>query len=242
MMPGPTVIYACPACGQLARLCTLGSGNTFGARWWTDGKMEAPMLPRMPEIAHCQGCGGFYWLDKDREIGTISNSWDLLLAPEEARPVPDEWRRAPMIDLLDEQELMSAINSRAASGVRRERKLRILLWWKGNDRFREKYDRASQRRLAQDEPLKAGLRAVPARQYEAPALEHRANMERLHAILEAREPKMRLMKAELARELGLFEECLALLAPPFRKQFRTAAELIRGLADQGIAAVAEIRD
>lgn len=200
------------------------------------------MLPRMPEIAHCQGCGGFYWLDRAREIGTIPSSLHLMLTPEEARQVPDEWTRAPMIHVLDEQELMSAVNSPAATDVRRERKLRILLWWKGNDRFREKDDRAPHGRPAPDEPLKAGLRAVPARQYEAPTQVHRANMERLHAILQAKEPKMRLMKAELARELGLFEECLALLAPPFPKEFWTAAELIRGLADQGIAAVAEITD
>jgi hypothetical protein len=29
---------------------TLASGNTIGARFWTDGKMEAPMLPDQPAL------------------------------------------------------------------------------------------------------------------------------------------------------------------------------------------------
>jgi hypothetical protein len=212
MMPGPKVIYACPACGQLAGLCTLASGNTFGARWWTDGKIEAPMLPIEPEIAHCQGCDGYYWLDKARKVGEY-DVW--YRTPADA---PDEWKRAPDIEDLSEQELMSALNSPAAADLRRERKLRILLWWTGNNRFREQNE---------DE--------LPSQQ------EYRANMERLYAILKPRGSETRLMRAELARELGLFEACLALLTTPLPEQLQETADLIRRLADQHITKVAEIK-
>ena len=43
MLPGPTIIRRCSACGNPIAQGTLASWNTFGARFWTDGKMEAPM-------------------------------------------------------------------------------------------------------------------------------------------------------------------------------------------------------
>ena len=49
MLPGPTLIIACPACKAEHLLPTLASGNTLGARYWTDGYCEAPMLPEIPK-------------------------------------------------------------------------------------------------------------------------------------------------------------------------------------------------
>lgn len=45
MLPGPTIIIACPLCGQYAKKRTIISGNTFGAKLWSDGKRISPMLP-----------------------------------------------------------------------------------------------------------------------------------------------------------------------------------------------------
>ena len=56
MKPGPDKVIECPKCKALARVFTLVSGNTFGARRWTDGRMIAPMLPRPPVIAKCGDC------------------------------------------------------------------------------------------------------------------------------------------------------------------------------------------
>jgi hypothetical protein len=66
MMLGPDCILACPICHAAARVSTLLSGNTFGAILFTDGKMIAPMLPEMPALARCKGCGVFYWLSRWR--------------------------------------------------------------------------------------------------------------------------------------------------------------------------------
>lgn len=46
MIPGPTLVRARPECKALAKHEAIQSGNTFGARWWTDGAMDAPMLPK----------------------------------------------------------------------------------------------------------------------------------------------------------------------------------------------------
>jgi uncharacterized Zn finger protein len=57
MIPGPTVIYECSSCGKHIEQQTIVSGNTFGARFWTDGKVDAPMLPDEPWLVKCQHCG-----------------------------------------------------------------------------------------------------------------------------------------------------------------------------------------
>ena len=48
MLPGPDMYKHCSSCHQLIIEETLMSGNTFGAIYWSDGKREAPMLPKTP--------------------------------------------------------------------------------------------------------------------------------------------------------------------------------------------------
>src|SRR5262245_39857507 len=71
MMPGPDRIVACPHCNGLAKHLTLLSGNTIGARTWTDGKQLAPMLPRPPAVVKCRHCAECYWLSEAREVGSL---------------------------------------------------------------------------------------------------------------------------------------------------------------------------
>jgi hypothetical protein len=63
MLPGPVLIIACPKCDFLMAKETIQSGNTFGARWWSNGKVDAPMLPNYPKIARCGGCRAFFWVE-----------------------------------------------------------------------------------------------------------------------------------------------------------------------------------
>jgi hypothetical protein len=73
MLPGPDQIIACPKCQALAKYMTLRSGNTFGARLWTDGKRAAPMLPLPPEVVKCQHCGECYWLEAADKVGRLAH-------------------------------------------------------------------------------------------------------------------------------------------------------------------------
>jgi hypothetical protein len=79
MKPGPDIIVACPRCGHRAMVPTLMSGNTFGARHWTDGYVEAPMLPRQPPIAVCRKCRHVYWW-ADTIVGKRGRGTLLLLS------------------------------------------------------------------------------------------------------------------------------------------------------------------
>ncbi|MBN1464158.1 hypothetical protein JXA02_00250 [candidate division KSB1 bacterium] len=39
MILGTVIIRKCSACGELIVEDSIGSGNTFGARFWTDGRI-----------------------------------------------------------------------------------------------------------------------------------------------------------------------------------------------------------
>ena len=62
MQPGNKRIVKCPHCGGTKELMSLRSGNTFGARFWSDGKRLAPMLPQASPVQKCPDCGKYYLL------------------------------------------------------------------------------------------------------------------------------------------------------------------------------------
>ena len=51
------------------------------------------------------------------------------------------------------------------------------------------------------------------------------------------EPNQRILKAEIARELGEFDECLRLLSHQFDKGYEYAVGFIRKLAEEKVRAV-----
>ncbi|MFZ4580311.1 MAG: hypothetical protein ACOYOB_18160, partial [Myxococcota bacterium] len=71
MTPGPTIINKCSACAKLVEQATIGSGNTFGATFWTDGKREAPMLPDPLWLVMCPHCQAPLWVDELEVLGEI---------------------------------------------------------------------------------------------------------------------------------------------------------------------------
>ena len=71
MLPGPTIVRSCTECHGLIAEYTLGSGNTFGATFWTDGKMDAPMLPDEPALVECPHCRAPLWIEDQEQIGEM---------------------------------------------------------------------------------------------------------------------------------------------------------------------------
>ena len=61
MKLGNSKIIKCPYCGTKKELMTLLSGDTFGAQFWSDGKMIASRLPEVSFVQKCHGCGKYYF-------------------------------------------------------------------------------------------------------------------------------------------------------------------------------------
>jgi len=185
MNPGPDQIVACPHCRGLGKYLTLLSGNTFGARVWTDAKQIAPMFPRPPAVVRCRHCVGCYWLADARKVGP----------PHGADSEELDWPALAAVDYVEEPteaEYFSLIEGSLARGRRRETILRISAWHRANDPFRESSGDGI-------EPMNL---TKPA---------YRSNLKRLAMLLSEADDDARFLKAAALRELGRFKEASELL-------------------------------
>jgi len=131
MLPGPQLVIACPTCKSLARVFTLLTGNTFRARWWTDGKRLAPMMPSQPRVTKCESCGSYFWVADAKVVGEVPEPFSCR-----RKKLPKRWAEAPWVKHLTEGQCFEALSSRAARNKGEEIHLRVLAWQAANDRAR----------------------------------------------------------------------------------------------------------
>ena len=81
MLPGNTYIRECPQCSGKFTQPTMASGNTFGAKFWPDGKMDAPMMPDYTAYGGCPHCKGTFWVDDTKVVNSLGY--------DEEREIPD---------------------------------------------------------------------------------------------------------------------------------------------------------
>ncbi len=217
MLPGPDIVIECPKCEVLARYFTLTSGNTFGARRWTDGKVIAPMSPNPPAITRCRDCGHYYWLSDAKEIGEIP------MLEREPVDIPSAWKKAKHVRELSESEYLEAIRTGAASSREQQLHLRICAWWASNDPLRSQEKNAVHR-----------TQTAPPRSVEAIM-----NLEHLLDLLDIGNPYQRFMRAEALRELGRYDDAIRLLEFDFPSDYESVVALIRSLAQEKDPVVGE---
>ena len=119
-----------PGCTKPIKFSTIGSGNTFGATFWTDGKCEAPMLPDKHWLRKSPSEGVLFWSDECEEIGEID-----FFSHEAEKP---EWKDLEFAEEPSVADYLVAISDGTASTVEKMRYIRMRLWWRGNDRIRRK--------------------------------------------------------------------------------------------------------
>lgn len=122
--PGPDIIRECPQCKTPLAQRTMMSGNTFGARFWTDGQMLAPMSPDRSWLVKCPQCGTLFWVDEAKELGKRAGWYQH-----------NEWPLAPEPMLPSEADFLSFLSA-AKLPERKELYARQRAWWAANDAFR----------------------------------------------------------------------------------------------------------
>jgi hypothetical protein len=216
MIPGPDKIVACPQCESLAKYMTLRSGNTFGARVWSDGKQVAPMLPRPPPVVKCHNCAECYWLADAKEVGTLE-PWG-----NERGQVDPAWATAPMVEEPAETEYYQALQRGLAIDSQQERTLRVLAWWRRNDAFRN---------------ASPGVAALDANVSGA----SRDNLTMLVRLLDDADENDRLMKAEALRQLGEWDSADHDLSRVTSPGYAEVVRQLRLLCDAKDVRVRELR-
>lgn len=120
MLPGPTIIRQCAVCAKPFHQETLLSGNTLGARFWTDGRMEASMLPDQHALVQCPHCQALLWIDEQEILGEVD--WGDRTSFKDARaytiPTFEDY-----LTMLESEDLEPE----------KERYLRQWAWWTGNN-------------------------------------------------------------------------------------------------------------
>jgi hypothetical protein len=119
----------------------------------------------------------------------------------------------PQVMAPSEKEMLNFL---ADQGLPKDKEiyLRMRCWWNANDTWRW----------------------VPS---PKPAFspEQVKNLDALSALFDESEPNQRILKAEIARELGRFDECLLLLSYQFEEGYDWAVGFIQKLAEERVRAV-----
>ena len=188
MLPGPDYVYKCPKCSNLIKRGSLMSGNTFGAKLFSDGKQVAPMLPEFPNLTKCKKCDTIFWLNDLKEIGTC-DAWD--------KECPPEWKKANRAKFLDVTDLFRCLEMETVKYNNEEEKdVRLQIWWTFNDLLRKK-------------KLKFFYKILM--NYHSNNSLWKYNCKRLIELLDKTDVNQKIMTAELYRNLGEFDECMKLI-------------------------------
>ncbi len=206
---GPDQIIKCPHCGFLAKKTNPLSGNTFfGATLWSDGKLEADMLPQVTVVTKCRNCRNFYWLDTAEIIGEIDFG-----------DRSETWKEVQFVDQLTADEFAEAIEMDVGDNVKRQRYLLLQFWWSLNDKIR----------YVRDIKARVNAQNLIISQYEEKLQDY---LPKLSALLDENRLNDQIMKAEIARAIGNFAEAIRLLEN-IPDECRWIADTLIPLAQQG---------
>ena len=165
------------------------------------------MLPDKSPIVKCAKCRQLFWTVKAKELASI----DWLSA---ANQDSERFANAPAVLDPTEQDLLDFSKARDLSQDEQLTVRRRALWL-ANDRFRH------------------GQESTKAEFSQAQL----GNMRSLYSLLKDEDPGERILKAEIARELGNFGDCLQLL----NKEFQGAGQAARAKFIRELAAKKNIR-
>jgi hypothetical protein len=195
------IVRECPHCkAHVVEEDTL-SGNTIGAKYYTDGKREAKMLPDHPALVKCPVCGGLFWVDEAKEV-------DVGFEAAKGKP---------QVTALSAKEIQDFLAGQEALPKDKEIYLRIRIWWLANDAWRW---------------------APNPKPAFTP--EQVKNLDDLSALFDESESNQRILKAEIAREMGRFDECLRLLTYQFGGDYGFVVGFIKKLAEEKVRAVKQL--
>ena len=148
MIPGPPRILKCPFCGMKKEVMTLVSGNTCGAEYWSDGKIIAPMLPKVSFVQKCPRCKKYYIMGRQR---------DSFPNQIESRTNGGFTLERGLLSFSEMKEAFAQLSSEGFQGEEEEAQVRIMLHYAYNDYcYRsedKKEDNEEDRKLFHDNAL-----------------------------------------------------------------------------------------
>ena len=214
------------------------SGNSFGSRLWTDGYLFAPMLQPYARAILCPHCDEAFFREDAREVDRYSpdgeaGQWDRFIVKHDGPPLVSDGGLPAYRALLDKTR-----------DRERLRYLRTRIWHVQNDRIREEHEKALEELHDRSGSLLSRLRPArePEGSREEPTVLDEGYAENLRALVDllGDAPEESLMKAEIHRELGMFDRAVE-IARTVSGELEWVARQIIALAEAGDARVAVLR-
>lgn len=209
MTPGPTYVYECSQCHGLYNRRSISSGNTLRARYRSDGRMDAPMLPTTPLLSACPHCKSPVFWPNTNVVASYETYIPRFFSSSEPDPKQIEYEKqqfALETKYKGEPEYADATSTQVAAFLKNnelsekhEHSLRMQFWWLFND------DRMALNR-------------------EALSPEERQNLKNLLLFIGQGSDSMLLLSAEIYREMGQFEEATDCLDFDFQHNKAAMAE------------------
>lgn len=217
MLPGPKLIYRCPACQGLFARRTLASGNTLGATFRSDGLMHARMLPRTPPLVACPHCqhtvcmiGAQHeaaYRDYFPGGGFFGEPTAEQIAERQAhQALQERYGQVPGYEAPSLAQCLHYLQTQDLQDI--EWPLRMHVWHRVND-----------------ERLQTGRTAL--------AVPEVANLQALLQGIQSGEENSPLLRAEILRELGRFEEAAQALDCEVDDEEAVRAEQIMQAIERG---------
>ncbi len=205
-------VLRCPSCGGLLFQHRLASFNDFGAMGWSDGYTSIWGLNAVSQLGKCPWCSSVFWLDDAEKIGVLPReaapkSWVMRLIlrltgdkhgelerERKWQETPEEWKSAKYVDYPTVDDYWAALENTNTLTPAREILVRRRLWWWGNDH------------------LRIGRDGTPwSSKPELSNQQIRSNLETLYDLCVTAEKPDRAEIAEILRELGRFDEAIAMI-------------------------------
>lgn len=209
MLPGPTYVYECFNCHGLFSRRSISSGNTLRARYRSDGRMDAPMLPTTPLLFACPHCKTPVFWPKTKELTKYDTYTRRYFSKSEPDPkqlelekhqfeLETQYKDAPQYTEVTATQIAEFLNGLEFSD-KHEPTLRMQFWWVSND------DR-----------MASGREVLNA--------EERENLKKLLQLLGHGSDSMMLLSAEIYREMSAFHEAKRCLDYDFKDHKAAMAE------------------
>jgi len=205
-------VHKCPACHGYVLWPNMKSFSTFGIETtWSDGASPMGGMLDQSTARACPKCRAVLWkkdlevlgtlISAPRPIGNLTrklavwfgDKYGYLRAEDEWAAIPAAWKEAEHGDRLEYTDMQRALLFIREPDRDREMFLRRRIWWKTNDHIRRHPDGSP----VTVEPV-------------APELERQANMLRMIELHELACSGY-AERAELLRNLGLFEDAIRVL-------------------------------
>lgn len=212
MLPGPILYKKCFECSVIFKERAFGSGNTFGATYWTDGRMNAPMMVDDMSLAICPNCKTPVWLEELETVGSTTPWLSYFSDAEHQAEAEKENSEIAKLGATDAEFCLGLFSEdyycllkEGIKDPKKELYVRLQLWWEENDLRRESRCIFEMRE------------------------EEVGNLQALIFLLDESDDHQLMMKAEALREIGKFEDAISILEKSTNPEFASVVDFIKNL-------------